>query len=541
MVTPLRRSPSLPGTAVAVPRAKVSLLPRSIAARVSGFFEEGFEETPDTTVDVAPDEFGPVEIIGPYFLQAKIASGGMGTIHLGHKYGPGRFSRAVAVKRVHRELSDDEEFVDGLLEEARLAACIRHANVVPVVDVVEEGRELLLIMEYVHGASVAHLTKKLRPRPFPVRIALAIATGMLRGLHAAHEARDPRDVHLGLVHRDVSPHNILVGTDGVARVTDFGIAKARCSASVTRVGHVKGKLSYLSPEQRLGEPVGRGSDIYSASIVLWEMLTGRKLFEGSEEEIMHAALLNPPVPPSRYNPEVPGWLDAAVLRGLAQSPQGRFPTAKQMAVALEAGGHVATPTELGDWVARTAREELARLGAALVAIEGERVVPTPRPSDRPVAPSAAATPSRSPSSGIRTLAPRRAAPPPLPAKAGVKKAGPTTSPHPAARSVPPPLPVAPPPPAPPSAPASFRSPLAIQPIAARSPWPSSVMQQAPTPPPSAPALAPAAAPFATASSPFDIDIAEVTASLRERRIPWLIAGAFGLALVALVAALVSAS
>jgi serine/threonine-protein kinase len=535
MPPPLRRNPSLPGTAPAAPRPKGSLLPRSIAARVSGFFEEGFDETPDTTMDVASLELGPVEIVGQYFLQAEIASGGMGTIHLGHKHGPGRFSRAVAVKRVHRELAGDEEFVDGLLEEARLAACIRHANVVPVVDVVEEGRELLLIMEYVHGASVAHLSKKLRPRPFPVRIALAIATGMLRGLHAAHEARDPRDTHLGLVHRDVSPHNILVGTDGVARVTDFGIAKARCTASVTRVGHVKGKLSYLSPEQRLGEPVGRGSDIYSASIVLWEMLAGRKLYEGSEEEIMHAALLDPPVPPSRYNPEVPGWLDAAVLRGLAQTPQGRFHTAKQMAAALEAGGHVATPTELGDWVARTAREELARLGAALVAIEGERVVPNARPSDRPITPAHGTEPpkGRAPSSGIRDLAGKRSVPPPLPVHS---KAAST-------RPAPPPLPktASAAPPALPSAPASFRSPLTIRPVAARSPWPSSVMQQAPALPENAPALAPPpmpAFPLAPPSNAFDVDIAEVTASFRNRRLPWLVVGVAAVAFFATVLAIV---
>ena len=327
-----------------------------------------YDEAPDTTVDLPPGSRPPLVQIGSYALGPAIAEGGMGTIHLGRRRGPGRFSRVFAIKRLRSHLADDDAVVTMLLEEARFAGAIRHGNVVPVLDVVIEGGEVLLVMEYVHGASASQLWKQLRPQALPIPIALAIATGALRGLHAAHEAKDERDVPLGLVHRDVSPHNVLVGVDGIVRVTDFGIAKAAIAASpATQVGRVKGKLRYLAPEQRIGEPVSPATDVYGLTVVLWEMLTGRRLWDGeTDQEIMIRALRERPRPPSTFNREITRGLDALVRRGLETDLALRFNSARQMATALEQLGPIASPTEVADWVARTARVDLARLSASMV-------------------------------------------------------------------------------------------------------------------------------------------------------------------------------
>lgn len=327
-----------------------------------------FDEAPDTTVDLPPGARAPGDQIGGYTLGRAIAEGGMGTIHLGRRKGPARFSRVYAIKRLRPHLADDPNVVRMLLEEARFAGAIRHGNVVPVIDVVAQSGEALLVMEYVHGASASQLWKMLKPQPVPVPIAIAIAAGALRGLHAAHEARDEHDVPLRLVHRDVSPHNILIGVDGIARVTDFGIAKAMIAASpATQVGRVKGKLRYLAPEQRIGEKVGPHTDVYGLSVVLWEMLTGRRLWDGeTDQEIMIRALRERPRPPSTFSPEVSRGLDAILRRGLESDPSVRFQSARQMAMALEQLGPVASQTEVGDWVARVARDDLSKLAAAMV-------------------------------------------------------------------------------------------------------------------------------------------------------------------------------
>ena len=190
-------------------------------------------------------------LVGRYEVHDRIAAGGMATVHLGRLLGAAGFSRTVAIKRLHDGYAKDPEFVAMLLDEARLAALIRHPNVVPTLDVVAEDDELLVVMEYVEGDSVAHLTKLAQSagQRVPVPFAAAILAQALHGLHAAHEARDKKGEPLGIVHRDVSPQNILVGVDGVARVLDFGIAKAASRATSTEDGQVKGKTAYMAPEQ----------------------------------------------------------------------------------------------------------------------------------------------------------------------------------------------------------------------------------------------------------------------------------------------------
>src|SRR5262245_51026591 len=169
-----------------------------------------------------------MSVIGRYALHGELASGGMATVHLGRLLGPVGFSRTVAIKRLHAQYAQDPEFVSMFLDEARLAARIRHPNVVPTLDVVATSGELFLVMEYVPGESLSRLARAARDRMerMPPRIVSAIMSGVLHGLHAAHEAKSERGEPLGIVHRDVSPQNVLVGTDGVARVLDFGVAKA---------------------------------------------------------------------------------------------------------------------------------------------------------------------------------------------------------------------------------------------------------------------------------------------------------------------------
>jgi serine/threonine-protein kinase len=195
-----------------------------------------------------------------------IASGGMATVHLGRRIGAGGFSRLVAIKRMHEQFAKDPDFVDMFLDEARVASRIAHPNVVSVLDAVVAEGEVFLVMDYAHGASLARLLRTALRRGEPLRpdIAAAVVAGVLHGLHAAHEADDDHGQPMNLVHRDVSPQNVLVGTDGIPRLVDFGIAKASGRSQTTREGQLKGKLAYMAPEQARGETLTRRTDIYAA-------------------------------------------------------------------------------------------------------------------------------------------------------------------------------------------------------------------------------------------------------------------------------------
>ncbi len=306
--------------------------------------------------------------VGRYTVHAPIASGGMATVHVGRLAGPVGFARTVAVKRLHAELAHDPEFVAMLLDEARLCARVRHPNVVGVLDVLQDEGELFLVLEYVDGLSLAALAK-LGPSP-PVPVAVRLAIDVLEGLHAAHEATHECGDPLRIVHRDVSPHNVLVGAEGVARVIDFGVAKAEWRAQGTRSGQLKGKIAYMAPEQLRGEAVDRRVDVYGAAVVLWELLAGRRMVVASEPGAALRDVLEGPVPSPRVvRPEVPEELASAVLRGLARDRDERFSTARAMAVALEAACAPATPREVGAWVAGLAASELAERAALVASIE----------------------------------------------------------------------------------------------------------------------------------------------------------------------------
>jgi serine/threonine-protein kinase len=303
----------------------------------------------------------PTHVVGRYALYGTIASGGMATVHFGRLIGPVGFSRTVAIKRLHPQFASDPEFVAMFLDEARLAARIRHPNVIPTLDVVATSGELFLVMDYVPGESLGRLVRAARHREtvLPPSITVAIMVGALQGLHAAHEARNERGEPLGIVHRDVSPQNVLVGSDGQARVLDFGVAKAAGRVQTTREGQLKGKLSYMAPEQLRGSPLDRQTDIYAAAVVLWETLTGDRLFRAENEgAIVSKVLEGEVVPPSRAiralvdveTQKAIERLDDIVMRGLARDRSDRFATARDMALAFEQALTPATTSEVSNWI-----------------------------------------------------------------------------------------------------------------------------------------------------------------------------------------------
>jgi eukaryotic-like serine/threonine-protein kinase len=315
-------------------------------------------------------------MLGRYALYEKIASGGMASVHLGRLFGPSGFARTVAIKRMHPHLAEDPEFSAMFLDEARLAARIRHPNVVPTLDVVAAEGELFLVMEFVQGESLSRLIKSAiaRGEKIAPETATTLMAGVLHGLHAAHEATSDRGTPLEIVHRDVSPHNILVGVDGAPRLLDFGVAKAMGRIHSTREGQLKGKLSYMAPEQLRGK-VSRRTDIYAASIVLWETITLERLFPAEDEaELFELVLRGTDVPPSAHRPGISKALDDVVLRGLSVDPQRRFATAREMARALEDAIGLVAPSKIGEWVEAMAHDTIAARGERLASIENDSLV-----------------------------------------------------------------------------------------------------------------------------------------------------------------------
>ncbi len=312
--------------------------------------------------------------IGRYVLFDQIASGGMATVHLGRLVGPVGFARTVAIKRLHAQFAGDAEFVRMFLDEARLAARIHHPNVVLTLDVVALEGEVFLVMEHVQGQSLSKLVSAsvAQKDRVPTPIALTILTGLLDGLHAAHEAKGENGEPLQIVHRDISPQNVLVGSDGVARVLDFGVAKAanRFSDS-TGEGSIKGKLAYMAPEQVAGGSVDRRTDIFAASVVAWEVFCGKRLFASNQPSNTLKNVLEKRIPrPSSVVPTLSRAVDAIVLQGLERDPDKRFQTAEGMSVAIEKASKHASTREVGAWVREVAKAALDERSAKLARVEG---------------------------------------------------------------------------------------------------------------------------------------------------------------------------
>lgn len=307
--------------------------------------------------------------VGRYVIHAELASGGMATVHLGQARGVGGFARVVAIKRLHPQFVKDPAFVEMFTDEARLASRIQHPNVVPTLDVVSADDELFVVMEYVTGETLARLIVAARKagKRVPPPIAAAIACQCLAGLQAAHDAIGENGEPLELVHRDVSPQNVILGEDGTARLLDFGVAKARGRLHVTAEGIVKGKLGYMAPEQLLGQALDRRTDVYAAAVVLWESLATRRLFV--EEPALTPLLGKPIQPPSTFAPDVPATLDAIVVKALSSQAADRYSSARAMAEAIAAAVPLATPTAIANWVSELAGTSLHRQAELVKALD----------------------------------------------------------------------------------------------------------------------------------------------------------------------------
>jgi serine/threonine-protein kinase len=296
----------------------------------------------------------------------------MATVYLGRAVGEAGFARLVAVKRLHTHLAAHRDLRVMMVEEARLASRVHHAHVVDILDVVDTGEELLLVMEYVAGVSLSTLLNTLvsRGQAVPPPILVAVMAEVLEGLHAAHEARNESGELLGLVHRDVSPQNILVGTDGIARLIDFGIAKASGQFLLTQNGAIKGKVGYLAPELMVGAVANRRTDVYAAGVVLWECAVGDRLYSATMDEDIAATMAHStPTLPSRRRPELPVELDATVLCALAAHPSRRFASAAEFAERLRAIVKPASQEEVAAWCMSLAGAELHERAALVSALE----------------------------------------------------------------------------------------------------------------------------------------------------------------------------
>jgi serine/threonine-protein kinase len=331
-------------------------------------------------------ERGPLRVVGRYALYNEIAAGGMATVHIGRLLGPVGFARTVAIKRLHPQFAKDPEFVTMFLDEARLAARVQHPNVVATIDVVASDGELFLIMDYVRGESLSKLVRVAKKAGVrcPPRIAVSIVCGLLHGLHAAHEAKNERGDRINLVHRDVSPQNVLVGADGIARVLDFGIAKAAGRVQVTRDGQIKGKLAYMPPEQLSGREVTRAVDIFASAVVLWEALTGERLFKGETDTETLTRILHDDIPPpSAVVPALTPAFDATLAKALSRDPKQRHATARELAFDLEKCINIASASEVGEWVEQMAGPVLTAREDELAQIESHSAQLQVSPSGHP--------------------------------------------------------------------------------------------------------------------------------------------------------------
>jgi serine/threonine protein kinase len=333
----------------------------------------------------------PIALLGRYALFDEIARGGMATVHLARLRGPVGFSKTVAIKRMHEQVARDHHFVAMFLDEARLAGRIQHPNVVTVFDVIAEKGEAYLVMEYVDGAPLSNLLRTsatLGERVDPT-LAVHILRDALYGLHAAHEATDEKGAPLEIVHRDVSPQNILVGADGVARVLDFGIAKAVGRLQDTDSGQIKGKVAYMAPEQLTGHSVDRRADVFAAGVVLWEALAGRRLFAASSSaETMYRVLENPVPPLSDCVADLPKTLVDAVVAATAKEPSKRFASALDFARELERSVNLIPNHVVGHWVRDTAGPSLEARRARVRAIEAAELPADSAPFAAPISGSA---------------------------------------------------------------------------------------------------------------------------------------------------------
>ena len=336
----------------------------------------------------------PGQKFGQYTLLERIAVGGMAELYKARMRGVEGFQKTVAIKRILPHLTDNAEFVEMFIDEGKLAAQLTHPNIAHIYDLGKIGSDYYIAMEYVEGKdlrSTLNLARK-KGTPVPMGLALLIAARLASALDYAHRKRDFDGREMGLVHRDVSPQNILLTSEGDIKLVDFGIAKAVSKASQTQMGALKGKLQYMSPEQAWGRPVDGRSDIFSLGAVLFELLTGERLFAGdSEISVLEAVREGKIRAPREVNPAVPPEVDAIVMRALRVEPEDRYATAGELQQRLEAALYSLRPTpghsDLAAYLGRLLESEP---GAAAGGVEAAPAAVEPRESSAPTAVKAAA-------------------------------------------------------------------------------------------------------------------------------------------------------
>jgi serine/threonine-protein kinase len=311
-----------------------------------------------TRMEATVEQLLPVLQVGPYAVFRDIARGGFASIHLARSRE--RPERVVAIKRLLAEHCDDPEMQTLFNDEARLVARVRHPNVVQSLEVVTQGGETFIVFEFINGVTLNELMQSARERfeRLPVGLVVRVMIDVLHGLDAAHSALGEAGQELSLIHRDVTSENMIVGNDGVSRLIDFGIARAVGQAHKTSRGQLRGKARYISPEQIHDRPQTQRADVFVASVVLWEALTGKRLFRGkSVADVIVAVTTQTIEPPSTQAP-IPSLLDPIVLRGLSRAPEERWESAAVLAQALEATDVQATHDRVASYVAQAGAETL---------------------------------------------------------------------------------------------------------------------------------------------------------------------------------------
>ncbi|HEX9733354.1 MAG TPA: protein kinase [Thermoanaerobaculia bacterium] len=331
---------------------------------------------------VPPRDAAEGEVFGDYTLIRRIAVGGMAEVWQARRRGVEGFQKTVAIKKILCHLTGSSDFVTMFIDEAKLAAQLNHNNIIQIYDLGKVDEDFFIAMEYVDGMDLRTILNTARDtrRPLPMGLALLITSSVARALDYAHRKRDFDNRALGLVHRDVSPQNVLISFEGEIKLCDFGIVKAVAKASTTQMGALKGKLQYMSPEQAWGKPVDARSDVFSLGSVFFEMLTGTRLFSGeSEIGVLDAVRECRLRPPRELVPAIPEEVDRIVRRALAKSPEERYQTAGEMEEDLKQALHRLQPLP--------SQSELARYMHALAA--------APEPAATPPEPAiAGADPAR---------------------------------------------------------------------------------------------------------------------------------------------------
>ncbi len=352
--------------------------------------------------------------LGRYELLSPIAVGGMARVWAARLHGQHGFTKLVAIKTILPHLASDPEFERMLIDEARIASGVRHPNVVEIYELGEERGVVYIAMEWVYGDSLAHVLKPgATSIPLDPRLAARVVADVAAGLHAAHNLTDEEGRALQVVHRDVSPHNLLVSLDGNVKVTDFGVAKAiGASHKATSAGELKGKIAYMSPEQASGGAIDRRSDVFSLGCVLYEATTGLRPFRGEgEHRVIQEVISGTFTPPSRVVRGYPYELERIVLRAMAALPLHRYQTMDQMRVALEewlakcgtvvTQGNVAQAVRERIGAELEKRREKLRLAVAAIQERGGSLEPSELNASR----SSAPPPMMRTPSGVKTSVP----------------------------------------------------------------------------------------------------------------------------------------